>query len=69
MFLNYLHYLIHNHQTNTLPMAFKEYFRFRNEIHSKIPRYNMDLHIPQAKINYGYTSIKVLGVKVNSQKT
>ncbi len=35
---------IHKHQMNKLQLTFVEYFKFRNEIQSKIPRYNMDFH-------------------------
>ncbi len=29
----------------------------------------MDLHIPKAKTNYGYNSIKVIGAKIFNQLT
>ncbi len=59
--------LIYQHQTHKLPVTYKDYFKFRSEIHSRATRNNMDLHIPKAKTNYGYNSIKVIGAKLFNQ--
>ncbi len=59
--------LIDQHQTHKLPVTYKDYFKFGSEIHSRATRNNMDLHIPKAKSNYGYNSIKIIGAKLFNQ--
>ncbi len=59
--------LIHQHQTHKLPITYKDYFKFRSEIHSRATVNNIDLHIPKAKTNYGYNSIKQIGAKIFNQ--
>ena len=59
--------LIYQHQTHKKPVTYKDDFKFRSEIHSRAIRNNIDLHIPKAKTNYGYNSIKAIGAKLFNQ--
>ncbi len=50
--------LFYQHQAHKLPVTYKDYFKFRSEIHSRATRNNMDLHIPKAKTNTVITPSK-----------
>ena len=39
----------------------------RSEIHNRITRGAIDIHIPKANNNFGYNSIKISGAKVYNQ--
>ena len=68
MCINYFYYdSFINIRTHKLPVTYKDYFKFRSQIHSRATRNNIDLHIPKATSNYGYNSIKVIGAKIFNQ--
>ncbi len=45
---------VNKHETHCLPDAFHNYFMLRSEIHNRITRGAIDIHIPKANNNLEY---------------